>query len=117
MCASYDRRSRPTRSGLSLCSLKRASDIACARQTRSRLPEFHRLEQTRGCGNYLPEREVHNGTQILQEGIRESRSCDEEAQERHAEKRTLGAQGQEPQTGDRDRVVGGSARGQEGAAA
>jgi len=55
--------------------------------------------------------------QIFQEGVRQSRSRDEETQERHVEERTLGAQGQEPQAGNCDRVVGSAARRQEGAAA
>ena len=43
------------------------------------------------------------------------RARDEEAQGWHAEERPLGQEGQEPQTGDCDRTVGGEGQGQEGA--
>ena len=59
--------------------------------------------------------EKSNGTQIFEEGVERRRARDEEAQGWHAEERPLGQEGQEPQTGDCDRTVGGEGQGQEGA--
>jgi len=58
-------------------------------------------------------REKHHGTKILEEGIGQSRTRDEEAQGRHIEERQIGQEGQEPKAGDRHRSVGGEARGKE----
>ena len=57
--------------------------------------------------------EKSNGTQILEEGVDRRQARDEEAQGWHAEERPLGQEGQEPQTGDCDRTVGGESQGQE----
>jgi hypothetical protein len=59
--------------------------------------------------------EKSNGTQIFEEGVDRRQARDEEAQGWHAEERPLGQEGQEPQTGDCDRTVGGEGGGQEGA--
>jgi hypothetical protein len=59
--------------------------------------------------------EESDGTQIFEEGVDRRQTRDEEAQIRHAEERPLGPEGQEPQTGDCDRAVGGEGQGQEGA--
>ena len=67
---------------------------------------------------FLPSKgkpEKGNGTQIFEEGIDRCRTRDEEAQGWHAEERPLGQEGQEPQAGDCDRIVGGEGQGQEGA--
>jgi hypothetical protein len=52
-----------------------------------------------------------HGTKILEEGIGQSRTRDEEAQGRHIEERTVRQKGQESQTGNRNRSVGGETRG------
>jgi len=54
-----------------------------------------------------------HGTKILEEGIGQSRTRDEEAQGRHIEERPVRQEGQESQTGNRNRSVGGEARGKE----
>jgi hypothetical protein len=59
--------------------------------------------------------EKSNGTQIFEEGVDRRQAGDEKAQSWHAEERPLGPEGQEPQTGDCDRTVGGEGQGQEGA--
>jgi hypothetical protein len=59
--------------------------------------------------------EESNGTQIFEEGVDRRQAGDEKAQSWHAEERPLGPEGQEPQTGDCDRTVGGEGQGQEGA--
>jgi hypothetical protein len=59
--------------------------------------------------------EESDGTQIFEEGIERRQAHDEEAQGWHVEERPLRPQGEEPQTGDRDRIVGGEGQGQEGA--
>jgi hypothetical protein len=67
---------------------------------------------------FLPdeaEPENSDGTQILEESVGGCRARDEEAQGRDVEERPLGQEGQEPQTGDCDRPVGGEGEGQEGA--
>jgi hypothetical protein len=56
-----------------------------------------------------------DGSKIFQEDIRRCQACDEEAQGRHAEERPVGPQGQEPQTGDRDRAFGSTRQRQESA--
>jgi len=56
--------------------------------------------------NSVPKENNH-GTKILEEGIRLGQARDEEAQIRHVEERPLGQKGEEPQAGDRDRIVGG----------
>jgi hypothetical protein len=56
-----------------------------------------------------------DGTQIFEEGVDRRQARDEEAQGRYPEERPLGQEGQEPQTGDCDRPVGGEGEGQEGA--
>jgi hypothetical protein len=71
-------------------------------------------------GNYffLPnggKPEEIDGTQIFEEGVDRRQARDEEAQGWYAEERPLGPEGQEPQTGDCDRAVGGEGQGQEGA--
>jgi hypothetical protein len=62
---------------------------------------------------FRSKREKHHGTEILEEGIGQSRTRDEEAQGRHIEERQIGQEGQESKAGDRDRSVGGEARGKE----
>jgi len=67
---------------------------------------------------FLPdeaEPENSDGTQILEESVGGCRARDEEAQGRDVEERPLGQEGQEPQAGDCDRIVGGEGQGQEGA--
>jgi hypothetical protein len=59
--------------------------------------------------------EESDGTQIFEDGIDRCQARDEKAQSWHAEERPLGPEGQEPQTGDCDRTVGGEGQGQEGA--
>jgi hypothetical protein len=59
--------------------------------------------------------EQSNGTQIFEEGIDRRPARDEKAQGWYAEERPLGQEGQEPQTGNCDRTVGGESQGQEGA--
>jgi hypothetical protein len=59
--------------------------------------------------------EKSRGTQIFEEGVERRRPRDEKAQGWHVEERPLGQEGQEPQTGDCDRPVGGEGEGQEGA--
>jgi hypothetical protein len=59
--------------------------------------------------------EKSHGTQIFEEGVERRRSRDEKAQGWHIEERPLGQEGQEPQTGDCDRTVGGEGERQEGA--
>jgi hypothetical protein len=54
-----------------------------------------------------------HGTKILEEGIGQSRTRDEEAQGRYIEERQVRQEGQESQTGNRNRSVGGKARGKE----
>jgi hypothetical protein len=49
-------------------------------------------------------RENKDGTKIFEKSIRQSRTRDEKAQGPHAEERPVGAQGQKPQAGDRDRT-------------
>src|SRR6188472_4204360 len=57
---------------------------------------------------------IHD-TQVFQEGFHRRRTRDEEAQGRHLEERSLRQDGQEPQAGDRDRIVRGACQGKEGA--
>jgi hypothetical protein len=59
--------------------------------------------------------EKSDGTQILKESVDRRQARDEKAQGWYAEERPLRQEGQEPQTGDRDRTVGGEGQGQEGA--
>jgi hypothetical protein len=59
--------------------------------------------------------ENSDGTQIFEEGVGGCRARDEEAQGRYVKERSLGQEGQEPQTGDCDRSVRGEGQGQEGA--
>jgi hypothetical protein len=81
------------------------------------------MTKTGGGGkwNHLPWRrlfsrnwENNHGTEIFEKGIRQGRARDEEAQGRDFEERPIGAQGQEPQTGDRHRSVRGEGGGKEG---
>src|SRR6266576_4981121 len=58
--------------------------------------------------------ENNHGTQIFEKGVRQGRARDEEAQGRDSEERPIGAQGQEPQAGDRHRSVRGEGGGKEG---
>jgi hypothetical protein len=59
-------------------------------------------------------RENNHGTKIFEESIRQGRTRDEEAQGRDSEERPLGAEGQEPQAGNRDRSFRGEGGRQEG---
>jgi hypothetical protein len=56
-----------------------------------------------------------DGTQIFEEGVDRRQARDEEAQGWDAEERPFGQEGQEPQTGNCDRTVGGEGQGQESA--
>ena len=58
------------------------------------------------------QRENNHGTKIFEEGIRQGRARDEEAQGRDIEERPVRQDGQEPQTGDRDRPFGSAGAGQ-----
>jgi hypothetical protein len=51
-----------------------------------------------------------HGQQIRQKGFRESREDDARAQARHTSERWLGQEGDEPQTGDRDRTLRSTSR-------
>jgi hypothetical protein len=62
----------------------------------------------------FPQQENNHGTKIFEEGIRQGRARDEEAQGRDLEERTVWQEGQEPQTGDRDWAVRGAGGRQEG---
>src|ERR1700750_2621276 len=67
---------------------------------------------------FVSSGECLNGTQdpkIFQEGVGESRPRNEEAQRRRVEERALRPQGQEPQAGHRDRIVGSPRRRRQGA--
>ncbi|MEH2519818.1 hypothetical protein V1279_005391 [Bradyrhizobium sp. AZCC 1610] len=67
---------------------------------------------------FLPnggEPEKSDGTQIFEEGVDRRQARDEKAQGWYAEERPFGQEGQEPQTGDCDRTVGGEGQGQESA--
>src|SRR4029453_14801777 len=64
---------------------------------------------------FLPNGGRPEESQIFEEGVERRHARDEEAQGRYAEEWPLGPQGQEPQTGDGDRTVGGEGQGQEGA--
>src|SRR5882762_3657997 len=77
---------------------------------------------TRLRGNHLHARrlfslnwENSHGTEVFEDGIRQGRSRNEEAQGRYLEERAIGQEGQEPQAGDRDRSFRGEGRGSEGA--
>jgi hypothetical protein len=48
-------------------------------------------------------REVHHGTQIFQEGVRQGWTRDEEAQVRYVKERPFRPKGKEPKAGDCDR--------------
>ena len=77
---------------------------------------------TRLRGNHLHARrlfslnwENSHGTEVFEDGIRQGRSRNEEAQGWYLEERAIGQEGQEPQAGDRDRSFRGEGRGSEGA--
>ena len=59
---------------------------------------------------FLPQPGDNHGTEIFQEGIGRRRARDEEAQGRDIEERPIRQEGQEPQTGDRDRSFRGPGR-------
>src|SRR5665213_1003752 len=72
------------------------------------------MTKTCGSGNHRRSRELISlyrenchGTKIFEKSRRQGRSRDEEAQGRHAEERSLRAQGQEPQAGHCDRSFRG----------
>jgi len=58
--------------------------------------------------------ENNHGTEIFEKGLRQGRARDEEAQGRDSEERPIGAEGQEPQAGDRHRSVRGEGGRKEG---
>jgi hypothetical protein len=71
--------------------------------------------------NHLPSQgllscnwENNHGTKIFEESIGQGRTRDEKAQGRNSEERSIRSQGQEPQTGDRDRSFRGEGGRQEG---
>jgi hypothetical protein len=55
-----------------------------------------------------------NGEEVRKKGVQQGRARDARAQARDAEVRALGQEGDEPEAGDRDRPVGGEARGRQG---
>src|SRR5437016_14504238 len=59
--------------------------------------------------------EIRHGTKIFEESLQRRRAGDEEAQSRDVAKRSLEKESREPQASDRDRVVRGARKGQEGA--
>src|SRR4051812_33491845 len=68
-------------------------------------------------GNHLRSRrlfsrnwENNHGTEVFEEGIRQSRARNEKAQGRHFEERPFRPEGQEPQASNRDRSFGSESR-------
>src|SRR3954447_1857067 len=58
---------------------------------------------------------MEHGCKVREESTGQSREGDARTQTRHAEKRRLRQEGEEPQAGDRDRIVGSAPRGRQGA--
>ena len=63
--------------------------------------------------NFLFNQEKYHGTKVLEESIGQSWARDAKAQVRDFEERPIRQEGQEPETGDRDRTLRSSPRGKE----
>ena len=91
-----------------------ARTLRCIRRVPGRKKRNHLLSR-----RLVPRcKENYDGTQstqIFEEGIRQRRARDEEAQRRHVEERPVRSNGQEPQAGNRDRSLRGAGRRTQGA--